>query len=132
MSLAIAELELLAARCRRNVVRMVEAGGSGHLGGAMSIIDVLTTLYFEVLRIDPARPGWPQRDRFLLSAGHKAMGQYAVLAESRAGCRCPGRPLTLRPPGRRCGAAGPAGKGPADPGAPLAGGADRPGSGSGL
>lgn len=77
----IAELELIAARCRRNVVRMIETGHSGHLGGALSAIDVLTALYFEVMNIDPERPEWPERDRFLLSAGHKAMGQYAVLAE---------------------------------------------------
>ncbi|GAA2178336.1 transketolase [Brooklawnia cerclae] len=81
MSDRVANLELIAARCRRNVVRMIETGHSGHLGGAMSAIDVLTALYFDIMRVDPARPDWPERDRFLLSAGHKAMGQYAVLAE---------------------------------------------------
>ncbi len=60
---------------------MIEAGHSGHLGGAMSAIDIITALYFDVLNIDPARPDRADRDRFLLSAGHKAMGQYAVLAE---------------------------------------------------
>ncbi len=77
----VATLELVAARCRRNVVRMIEAGHSGHLGGALSAIDIITALYFDVLNIDPARPDRADRDRFLLSAGHKAMGQYAVLAE---------------------------------------------------
>ncbi len=77
----VANLELIAARCRRNVVRMIETGHSGHLGGALSAIDVLTALYFDVMKIDPQRPDWSERDRFLLSAGHKAMGQYAVLAE---------------------------------------------------
>lgn len=81
MSDRVAGLELIAARCRRNVVRMIETGHSGHLGGAMSAIDILTALYFDIMRVDPSRPDWPQRDRFLLSAGHKAMGQYAVLAE---------------------------------------------------
>lgn len=47
----------------------------------MSAIDVITALYFDVMNVDPARPEWPDRDRFLLSAGHKAMAQYAVLAE---------------------------------------------------
>ena len=77
----VANLELVAARARRNVVRMIETGNSGHLGGAMSAIDVITALYFDVMNVDPARPEWPDRDRFLLSAGHKAMAQYAVLAE---------------------------------------------------
>lgn len=77
----VANLELVAARARRNVVRMIETGHSGHLGGALSAIDVITALYFDVMNVDPARPDWPDRDRFLLSAGHKAMGQYAVLAE---------------------------------------------------
>lgn len=75
------QLEIYAARCRRNVLRMITAGGSGHLGGALSAIDIVTTLYFEVLNIDPADPSQSGRDRFLLSAGHKAMCQYAVLAE---------------------------------------------------
>ncbi|WP_341728900.1 transketolase [Brooklawnia sp.] len=81
MSQRVAELELHAARARRNVVRMIETGHSGHLGGAMSAIDVITALYFDVMNVDPSRPDWFERDRFLLSAGHKAMGQYAVLAE---------------------------------------------------
>lgn len=77
----ITNLELTAARARRNVVRMIETGSSGHLGGALSAIDVITALYFHTMNVDPARPDWADRDRFLLSAGHKAMGQYAVLAE---------------------------------------------------
>lgn len=81
MSDRVAELELHAARARRNVVRMIETGHSGHLGGAMSAIDLITALYFDIMNVDPARPDWPERDRFLLSAGHKAMGQYGVLAE---------------------------------------------------
>lgn len=79
MSDRVAELELHAARARRNVVRMIETGHSGHLGGAMSAIDLITALYFDIMNVDPARPDWPERDRFLLSAGHKAMGQYGVL-----------------------------------------------------
>jgi transketolase len=74
------ELALGAARARRLVLRMLEAGHSGHLGGALSAIDIITALYMSELAIDPAHPTEPGRDRFLLSAGHKAMAQYAVLA----------------------------------------------------
>lgn len=81
MTERVRNLELIAARCRRNVVRMIETGNSGHLGGALSAIDLIAALYFDIMNVDPARPDWPDRDRFLLSAGHKAMGQYAVLAE---------------------------------------------------
>lgn len=75
------ELELNAARSRRNVVRMVEASNHGHLGGALSCLDIVTALYFHTMKIDPKNPAWEDRDRFLLSAGHKCMVQYAVLAE---------------------------------------------------
>lgn len=74
-------LELEAARCRRNVVRMVEASGHGHLGGALSSMDIVTALYFYKMHCDPKNPKLEDRDRFLLSAGHKCMVQYAVLAE---------------------------------------------------
>ncbi|MDR1650680.1 MAG: transketolase [Synergistaceae bacterium] len=77
----IAALELTAARCRRGVVRMVRSGGAGHMGGAMSCIDIVTALYFHTLDIDPRDPKKPDRDRFILSAGHKCLAQYAVLAE---------------------------------------------------
>ena len=77
----IAKLKLEAARCRLNVLRMVRAGGHGHIGGALSAIDVVTALYFDKLNIDPADPKKKDRDRFLLSAGHKCLAQYAVLAE---------------------------------------------------
>jgi transketolase len=80
MSLTTKELELAAARARRLVLRMMEAGGTGHLGGALSAIDVVTALYLNELDIDPTDPSAPGRDRFVLSAGHKAMAQYAVLA----------------------------------------------------
>lgn len=75
------ELEYRAARCRRKVVRMIEAGKAGHMGGAMSCIDILTALYFNKMNIDPQNPTMPGRDRFILSAGHKCTAQYAVLCE---------------------------------------------------
>lgn len=77
----IKELELIAARCRRKVVRMVESSGCGHLGGALSCLDIIVALYFRFMNIDPLDPKLVDRDRFVLSAGHKCMAQYAVLAE---------------------------------------------------
>jgi transketolase len=73
-------LERIAIRIRRNILRMLKAGRTGHIGGAMSCVDILTALYFKVMRIDPQRPDWPERDRFVLSAGHKCMALYGTLA----------------------------------------------------
>ncbi len=80
MSLTATELALAAARARRVVLLMRAAGRSGHLGGALWAIDIVTALYFNQLDIDPEDPLAPGRDRLVLSAGHKAMAQYAVLA----------------------------------------------------
>ena len=73
MSKAIKTLELQAARSRRNVLRMVEASDHGHLGGAMSCLDIVTALYFHTMKVRPEDPKWADRDRFLQSAGHKCM-----------------------------------------------------------
>jgi len=75
-----AALEREALHARLLVLRMLRAAGSGHVGGALSAIDIVAALYFHAMSIDPERPDSPARDRFLLSAGHKAMAQYAVLA----------------------------------------------------
>lgn len=82
MKPSIGELEVRAAKSRLNVLRMLTATRSGHLGGALSAIDIITAIYCREMNIDPKNPKDPGRDRFLLSAGHKAMGQYAVLAEA--------------------------------------------------
>lgn len=74
-------LESIAARIRAHVVDMCAGPEGGHLGGALSCADVLTALYFSVLNVDPRRPQDPDRDRFLLSKGHAAVGLYATLAE---------------------------------------------------
>jgi len=71
----------LALRLRRHVVRMCSAGGSSHVGSCLSIADIIALLYGEVLRIDPADPSWPERDRFILSKGHAGACVYAALAE---------------------------------------------------
>jgi len=60
---------------------MIKAGGAGHIGGALSCTDILTALYFKILRVDPQNPTWPERDRFVLSAGHKCLALYGTLAE---------------------------------------------------
>lgn len=82
MTPTVGELKVRAEKARLNVLRMLTATPSGHLGGALSAIDIMTALYLREMNVDPAHPQDPARDRFLLSAGHKAMGQYAVLAEA--------------------------------------------------
>lgn len=77
----VQESRILAARSRLNVVRMLEATPAGHVGGALSCIDAVSVLYGHVMNVAPDRIDDPCRDRFLLSAGHKALAQYAVLAE---------------------------------------------------
>ncbi|QQS15014.1 MAG: transketolase [Rhodospirillales bacterium] len=71
----------LARRIRVHALRMVNRGGSSHIGSIFSEADVLAVLYGAVLRVDPARPDWPDRDRFVLSKGHAGAGVYAALAE---------------------------------------------------
>jgi transketolase len=75
------DTEALALRLRRHVVRMCGSGGSSHVGSGLSIADIAAMLYGEVLRIDPADPQWPDRDRFILSKGHAGACIYAALAE---------------------------------------------------
>src|SRR4030067_341587 len=66
---------------RRDIIERIYTGGSGHPGGSLSAVEILTALYFHVMRIRPEEPGWPERDRFILSKGHAAPAIYAVLAE---------------------------------------------------
>ncbi|MBT3342260.1 MAG: transketolase [Gemmatimonadetes bacterium] len=74
------QLRLTAIKIRRWVVESVHRAGAGHLGGPMSAAELLTALYFEVMRIDPEKPHDPDRDRFILSKGHCSIGLYAALA----------------------------------------------------
>jgi transketolase len=76
----IQELEHIANDLRCLVVRMIHVAGSGHPGGALSAAEIVAALYFSVLRIDPARPDWADRDRFVLSKGHACPVIYAALA----------------------------------------------------
>ena len=77
---SISELEAIARKLRRDIVKMTFTAGSGHPGGSLSELDILTTVYFKVLNHDPHNPSWPDRDRFILSKGHACPGLYAVLA----------------------------------------------------
>lgn len=69
-----------ADAARMRVISMVAAARLGHLGGDLSVLDILTTLYGAVLRVDPANPQWPDRDRLVLSKGHCSEALYATLA----------------------------------------------------
>jgi transketolase len=77
---SIAELEREAIEIRKRTVEIIYNAGGGHTGGSMSQVDILTALYFSVLKIDPGRPDDMKRDRFILSKGHSVEGYYAVLA----------------------------------------------------
>ncbi len=77
----LAELAELARRIRAQSVRMVHAANASHIGTCLSMADLLAVLYGQVLRVDPARPEWDDRDRFILSKGHGAAALYAVLAD---------------------------------------------------
>ncbi|MDR1650199.1 MAG: transketolase [Synergistaceae bacterium] len=79
--MSLRDLERKARYLRRWVVELIYAAKSGHLGGSLSIMDMLAALYYGVIRVDPARPDWPGRDRFVLSKGHTAPALYAVLAD---------------------------------------------------
>ncbi|HSS36193.1 MAG TPA: transketolase, partial [Patescibacteria group bacterium] len=75
-----ADLEALARRGRLLVVESVAHSGAGHTGGPLSAMDLLIALFFGVLRIRPDEPGWPDRDRFILSKGHSAIALYTAMA----------------------------------------------------
>lgn len=77
----ITELSIIANKVRRDALTAVYSAASGHPGGSLSIADVLTLLYFEVMNIDPKNPKDENRDRFVLSKGHTAPALYGTLAE---------------------------------------------------
>jgi transketolase len=76
------DLPAIALRLRRDIVQMTTAAKSGHPGGSLSAVEVVTALYFDVMRHDPKRPDWPDRDRFILSKGHAAPVLYSAMAEA--------------------------------------------------
>ena len=78
--ISLDELRHLSTETRRWIIRMIAKSGTGHLGGCLSVVDILVSLYFRQLRVNPADPCWPERDRLLLSKGHAGPALYAVLA----------------------------------------------------
>ena len=79
--MSIAELKRMAGIIRCDIIEMICTAGAGHPGGSLSAADIVTALYFRVMRIDPNKPDWPDRDRFILSKGHACPVWYAALAE---------------------------------------------------
>jgi transketolase len=78
----ISHLESIARNVRVKIVRMLHQAGSGHTGGSLSAVDVAVAIYFSKMRFDSQNPLWKERDRFILSKGHAAPLQYAIMAEA--------------------------------------------------
>jgi transketolase len=74
------DLRRTAAELRKDMINVTGWAGGGHIGGSLSMADVVTLLYFKVLRIDPKKPEWDDRDRFVLSKGHAGLGHAVALA----------------------------------------------------
>ena len=64
-----------------DIVKMIYQAGSGHVGGSLSVLDILIALYYDVIKKDPENPSWEERDRVILSKGHACPAQYAILAD---------------------------------------------------
>jgi transketolase len=79
--MSVDELKQMAATIRCDIIDMICTAEAGHPGGSLSATDIVTALYFRLMRIDPANPRWPDRDRFILSKGHACPVWYAALAE---------------------------------------------------
>jgi len=77
----IKKLNDIARDIRRDIVKTIGSAQVGHIGGSLSAVDILTALYFHILRIDPHNPQWEERDRFILSKGHGAAALYSTLAK---------------------------------------------------
>lgn len=74
-------LQQTAKELRLKIIDVMSWSGGAHVGGSLSIVEILTLLYFKYLNIDPARPQWEDRDRFILSKGHTAAGYIPALAK---------------------------------------------------
>lgn len=106
---SIEDLKRWARQLRVDLLIMLNRARSGHLGGSLSVADIVTTLYFYKMRHNPKDPKWPERDRFILSKGHAAPTQYAALARCgyiplkeletlrRLGSILQGHPSTITP-----------------------------------
>jgi len=112
--MTIQELKELAREIRRDIILMLTKAGSGHPGGSLSCVEILITLYIEVMRYDSNNPKWDNRDRFVLSKGHAAPTLYAILSKAgyfprewlwelrRCGCPLQGHPYSPTTPGAEC------------------------------
>jgi len=109
--LTITELETIANNIRIDIIKMLERAGSGHSAGPMDLADIFTALYFDILKHDPKKPDWDQRDILLLSNGHCVPVLYATMAQAgyfereelmtlrKFGSRLQGHPERNRLPG---------------------------------
>lgn len=79
--MSIEELKTMATTIRCDIIDMITTANAGHPGGSLSAADIVTALYFRIMRIDPSNPNWQDRDRFILSKGHACPVWYAALAE---------------------------------------------------
>jgi len=79
--MSVDELKQMASAIRCDIIEMICTAGAGHPGGSLSATDIVTALYFRLMRIDSANPRWSERDRFILSKGHACPVWYATLAE---------------------------------------------------
>ena len=80
-NLTLHQLQNKAAAVRRDIITMLEHAGSGHTAGPLGLADIVTTLYYNVMNVDPKKPADPERDIFMLSNGHCVPVQYAVMAQ---------------------------------------------------
>ncbi|AEE92217.1 putative transketolase N-terminal section [Tepidanaerobacter acetatoxydans Re1] len=74
------DLHFISSEVRKDVIKMLGKANSGHPGGSLSIVDILVTLYYRVMKVDPKKPDWEDRDRLVLSKGHGCPALYSVLA----------------------------------------------------
>jgi len=79
----IDDLQRTAIHVRKRLMQLIYEARAGHTGGSLSSVDILVSLYFKILKNDPANPGWEERDRFIMSKGHSVEGYFCVL--QRAG-----------------------------------------------
>jgi transketolase len=109
--LPLARLETIATEIREDIIRMLEHAGSGHSAGPLGLADIFTALYFDVMKHDPKKPDWDERDILLLSNGHCVPVRYAAMANAgyfdrkelltlrKLGTRLQGHPERTRLPG---------------------------------
>jgi len=110
-TVSVDQLKDIARRVRKHILEMTAAANSGHPGGSLSAVEIVTALYFAIMRHDAKNPEWPERDRFILSKGHATPVIYSVLAEAgyfpvdelmtfrKLGSRLQGHVIMGKPPG---------------------------------